>query len=923
MVTSRKRAVSDADQHNNIPAGIFRRSAVSIAVAAALPGTFVLPAQALAQDTGANQEVIEEVITTGYRRSLQNSMAMKQTSESIVEAVSAEDIGKLPDISIAESIARLPGLTAQRLNGRGQVISVRGLSPDFTTALLNGREQISTGDNRGVEFDQYPSELLQSVVIYKTPDAQLIGQGLAGTADMRTVRPLAHGRRTFNAGLRYEWTEQDALNAGTADSGERVTLSYIDQFANDTVGIAVGYSHMSNPSQEERFNSWGYPTTGDGDLVIGGAKPFVRSGELDRDGIIGILEYAPSDTFTAAVDVYYSQFEENQWLRGIELPLWWGGLPLEPGFTVEDGLVTSGTFDGVKGVVRNDLQRREADLLAVGLNFEFAMGDAWWGEVDLSHNTVDRVDNLVESYAGTGPAGVGATDTLGFQMLGAAGATFSSALDYTDPNLIVLTGPQGWGDGFVPGTNGGQLGYLNNPEIDDELNAIRVSASRDLDGTISSMQFGINYQTREKQKVANEFVPYLAGGALTAQIPNVIGVTDLSFLGIPGMISYDPLALYTSDLYELYPNPNGDVAIKSWTVEEDVSIFYAQFGLDTEWFGKPVTGNFGAQLVYTDQNSTAVAVDSNGSGFVGVPNTGGKDYWEVLPSLNLTFDMGNELYLRFAAARTLARPRMDDLRASGTWGFDETKSDSTDINNSPWSGDLGNPQLDPWIANAFDLSLEKYFADGTGYFSAAYFYKDLESYIFKETVVADFSGFPTGAVTPVLTEGLVTAPNNGQGGRISGFEFAVQVEGDLVADWLTGFGTVLNASFTDSSIQPNPGNAAEPIPGLSEEVINGTLYYENEVFGARVSARYRSEFRGEVSGFGAGREFRDVEAETVIDAQLSYFFSGRLEGLSAYFQGYNLTDEPFITYANSDRRQVIDYQSYGRTYMIGLNFTTN
>lgn len=152
------------------------------------------------QDTD-DEMVVEEVVVSGIRKSIMNSMDLKKGSEMIVEAVSAEDIGKLPDLSITDSLARLPGLTAQRLNGRSQVISVRGLSPDFTTALLNGREQVTVGDNRGIEFDQYPSEMLSSVVVYKTPDASLIGQG-------------------------------------------------------------------------ERFNAWGYPTTGDGEAVIGGAKPY-------------------------------------------------------------------------------------------------------------------------------------------------------------------------------------------------------------------------------------------------------------------------------------------------------------------------------------------------------------------------------------------------------------------------------------------------------------------------------------------------------------------------------------------------------------------------------------------------------------------------------------------------------------------------
>src|SRR5690606_22587697 len=147
---------------------------------------------------------VEEIVVTGIRRSIEASISAKANNTSIVEVVSAEDIGKLPDVSIAESLARLPGVTSQRLDGRSQLISIRGLGPDFTTALLNGRELVTTGDNRGVEFDQFPAELLGSVVVYKTPDAGLIGQGLAGTVDMRTIRPLSYGRQAVAVNYRYE-----------------------------------------------------------------------------------------------------------------------------------------------------------------------------------------------------------------------------------------------------------------------------------------------------------------------------------------------------------------------------------------------------------------------------------------------------------------------------------------------------------------------------------------------------------------------------------------------------------------------------------------------------------------------------------------------------------------------------------------------
>ena len=138
---------------------------------------------------------LESVKVVGIRRGIEAAIDTKQNATSIVESISAEDIGKLPDVSIAESLARLPGLAAQRVAGRAQAISVRGLSPDFATSLLNGRELVSTGDNRSVEFDQYPSELLAGVTVYKTPDAGLVGQGLSGTLDMQTVRPRPMHRR--------------------------------------------------------------------------------------------------------------------------------------------------------------------------------------------------------------------------------------------------------------------------------------------------------------------------------------------------------------------------------------------------------------------------------------------------------------------------------------------------------------------------------------------------------------------------------------------------------------------------------------------------------------------------------------------------------------------------------------------------------
>jgi len=894
---------------------------------AAYPAAFALAED---QDTAAGQtageqaseeEVFaEEVIVTGIRRGLLQAVDIKASSNQIVEAISAEEIGKLPDQSITDSLARLPGVTAQRLNGRSQVISVRGLGPDFTTALLNGRPMVSSGDNRGVEFDQFPAELMSSAVVYKTPNATLMGQGLAGTVDLRTFRPLEHGEQSLVLNARYEWNDISALNSDAEDTGWRGSVSWMDQFLDDTLGVALGIAYTDTPSQSERYNSWGYPEGPEGARVIGGSKPYAQSNEIERTGIIGTLEYEPNDSFRTVLDLYYSDFKETQRLRGIELPLWWSSAQLQPGYSISDGLVETGTFSNVKGVMRNDINERDSKIKAAGWNLEYNLNDNWALLGDFSYSEVDRTDIILETYSGTGPAGVGATDTLGFQMRNNAGALFSSVLDYADPNLIFLTSPQGWGGDVVPG---GQLGYDNRPNINDELTMYDGRARYTFDrGWLGSIDFGLNYQTRTKRKVADEWFLALASGDTFAPLPANTGFTDLSFIGIPGMVSYDPLAALASGIYSRSRNPNADVVIKSWEVKEDLTTLYAMANFDFDVASDmSLYGNFGFQWVDTDQKSFADSATGGGDSLTLFPTSGGASYNEFLPSLNLTLAISESQLLRFAAARTLARARMDQMRAGVQYGFDTSKIDSTDINNSPWSGSAGNPELRPWIADAFDLSWEKYFGDGVGYVALAYFYKNLDTWVLDAPVLYDFTGFPQDEqFNPALSQGLVTVPVNGSGGSLDGFEFSFSMDFGMFTPTLEGLGLLGSASWTNSDITDANGSDIT-IPGLSEDVYSLTAYYENERFSVRLSARDRSDFLGEVSGFGAGRDFRQVRGETVIDGQASYFFGGSLTGLSLLFQAYNLTDEEFATYSNDDTRQVIDYQRYGTTYLLGASYS--
>ena len=893
------------------------------ALALALIGGLA-PTGAMAQDptgTDANVATGEDenaIVVTGIRAAIDNSVAQKRENTSIVEVVSAEDLGKLPDLSIGESLSRLPGLATQRLDGRANVVSIRGLAPDFTTTLLNGREQVSASNNRGVELDQYPSELLNGAVVYKTPDAMLIGQALGGTIDMRTVRPLSFSDTQLVVGIRGELNDLGRLNPDISDKGYRANISYVGQNADGTLGWAIGYARMESPTQEERWNAWGYPNVDADTKVIGGAKPYVKSNRLNRDGVMGALEFKPSDRVHMTLDGYWSKFNDEQRLRGIELPLFWSAAQLQPGFSESGGLVTSGTFTGVEAVMRNDIVNRDSEIFAGGFNGAFKATDTLTLELDLSYSKLTKTEENLEIYLGTGRGGgVGATDTLGFTMPADGGViTFNPTLNYADPALFVITDPQGWNScgGTVPNC---QDGFVNRPRIRDRLQSIRLQAIQALDGDIESVTVGANYSDRRKQLIDEGFVLTHKNYPANTPVPAdyLFNPVALNFIGIPGMVAFDSWRYYNEGNYKLTDESLWELGRfrNSYIVNEKVLTGFVQANFNSG----SVRGNAGVQVVHTDQSADGFAT---GNGVV-TPTSDGDKYTHVLPSMNLSFEFAPEAFIRFGAARMLARARMDQLNPSVGYSFNLANNvPNAGINNSPWSGTVGNAKLRPLLANTVDLAVEKYFGRGA-YVSVGGFYKFVDNWIYRQNDIFDFTGYPTpGNVTPTYNFGMVSQWKNGPGGRVYGAEGSFSLPFARFASALDGFGILGSASYTESSVREG-GAAPIPMPGLSRWVVNGTVYFEKAGFQARASARHRSSFLAEVSGLSLARDRVMARAETVIDAQIGYTFqSGMLEGLGILVQGSNLTNEPFITYYNNDERQVRDYQSYGRNFMVGLTY---
>lgn len=891
-------------------------------------------------------EASNNLVVTGIRASLASSARVKQATSVIVESVSAEDVAKLPDVSVADSLARLPGLTAQRLEGRDQRLSIRGFGPDFSTTLLNGREQVTVGDNRGVEYDQYPSEFFRAANVYKSFDPDLIAAGISGTVDLRMLRPLDEDHRIIAGSIRGQLNGTSKLNPDADRSGHRASLSYVDQFAGRTFGVSLGFATSRIPSQNKRFESWGYPLDNAGNLIIGGAKPYAQSNLLKRDGAAATLEWRPSENVRSTFDLLASHFEETQRLRGIEFPLFWGTGVSVSDIAVDNGFVTGATFNNVYGVQRNDFNKREADMLSLGWNNNLRLTQALTLNLDASWSRAKRTDFLLETYSGTGYLRSGSPDTIRMERQSNGTLQFTPAIDYTDPNVVSLTDPNGWGYNGTMAVV--QAGFLNRPKVVDDLKSFRADLTGNLNqGILASWQIGANYSRRKK---ASAFKSYFlcptgsgtnctvsSGSPVSAPVPTeaLLGSNvSLEALGGHEMLALDPVYLYNHALTGSFDDRPSSL-VRDYVVREEVLTGFAKLGLDGELGSKPLKGAFGVQVIHTRQGSSGTisnfSVIGESTALTVIPVAARENYTHVLPMSHLSVELQPRFFVKLGFAKTIMRPRIDQERINQEFNVDASKVGSgSDPQYSPFSSKGGNVALRPYKSKNIDISVEKYFLP-EGYVSVAGYFKQLTDFVDPNNNIAyDFSAalttLPSAARTIVEQQGgaigLVKAPANSGRGTMAGIEATASLPLKLIASALNGFGVFANGAYADTEVKysSNP-SASISLPGFSKWVLNGTAYFEREGFQARLSYRYRSSFLGEVAGLSAAPSFRTVRSEQILDAQIGYEFTvGPLSGLSILLQGKNLTDQPFVTYQNDDPRQITDYQKYGPDFYFGLTY---
>ena len=894
-----------------------------------LMGAFVAAATSVstaawAQEQATQPGALEEVVVSGFRMSLQQAAEIKREADVVADVISAEDIGKFPDQNLADSLQRITGVQITRTNGEGSRVSVRGLSPDFTQTLYNGRVITSPSGGRSFEFATLASDFVNAVEVSKTPSADMIDGGLAATINIKTARALDVGRD------RYAFTAEGVYEEKAEEFAPHVA-AYMNKIITDQFGVTFGVNYQKRKFRTDSLRAFGfengveatrkppldYNLDGDfGDTYRfnheAGAR--VNLGDTERWTAIAGVQVKPTDNIDLHGDVLYSKYD-------VEL--------LQPTNTlrftnivcpsncvknsvIEDGRVVYLDADGIdyRNGNSNSDTRNETISGALGATF------------DLAPFTVDtQFSSSRSKQLFTG---------MQLSVMGRASAFEDSRLDPGNlPQFGFTRGydPMNPANFRVIGINGD----YNRPTEDRNTDG-RVDVTYDIDrGFAKSLKFGGVYGVRDQEFRSNRvalsakdaaaaigapFNPAIEGGSFDASPFMTQYSFDDMFEGYGGPVRY-PSTWLNADLKKLYavlplnrllalapPAPNLST---DYEVEEKASAGYLRF--DFAALDDRLGGNLGVRDVRTDQTSSGYAPDLSLIVFAqagaattipGVtPTTIERSYDNWLPSLNVRYNLTDDLLARFAAARVMSRPTLGTL------------SPSTTVNANTRFITINNPNVDPYLADQLDLSLEYYLGNG-GLLSAAVFYKDVKNFVVSTTRIETLNVTvkETGAL--IQLPFTISQPDNGAGAELKGVEVGMQMPFSFLPSFWNGFGAIVNYTYLDAgNAQVTQGGPPLPLPGVSKNSYNIVGYYENGGFSGRVAYNYRSSFViSTTANFGDGSYGQSYGQ---IDASFGYDFNDQI-GLT--LEALNLDNN--VVRIQNDAGFGRGYENIGRRYTFGV-----
>ncbi|MGH8033507.1 MAG: TonB-dependent receptor, partial [Luteimonas sp.] len=732
-----------------------KQTTLSAAILVALGSIPALAQQPSSADTPPTQATdLDHVIVRGIRGSLQQSLQTKRNADAIVEAITAEDIGKFPDKNVAESLSHIPGITVDRNFGQGEQVSIRGTSAALSRTLLNG-QTIASADwlildapGRSFNYTLLSPEIVGRLEVYKTPEARIDEGSTGGTVIVRTRRPLDLPNNTVNASFGYAYNDR-ASEGGPSGSG---LFSWKNP--GETFGLLFSTLYSKEQLRRDGVEVFSYPTVASTDARGGfptltgtdRAATFPNAinaalfeQERVRTSFTFGVQGKPSDQFEVNLTgLYikgeYDNFNQSRYAFTNSCP------SCATSASVRNGVVTDATFnDGALTVL--DAIDREAEVETYSLNLKLDWhGYAWDASAEAGTTKAEggtQQQNFLEFESRGGYS----------YHIGRESASVDFDRDPADPAALSNIA----------------LGELRQQPTRDEEHYLQGDYSLGVDwGMVNRLQFGAKYrdhQTGQTDRIAS--VAGLRGRSLAEFFGGTAPDDFLDGLnaggGLRGWATVDRDALRA--LLRSVPENNAlvDRPEGSFDVQEKISSAYAQLNFG----GDLVRGNLGLRYVHTDQASVGQTRTPAGL----IPNAFQKTYDDWLPSLNLAFDLDHDVVLRFAASRTLSRANFNDLSSFAV------------LRDTVNTGSGGNPDLNPYHSNNYDISAEWYFSDAS-LLAATAFYKDVRTFIVSQLAQELQFNVTTGQFEIYD----ITRPRNGAGGELFGLELAFQ------HNWNNGFG---------------------------------------------------------------------------------------------------------------------------------------
>jgi len=843
-------------------------------------GTPVLAQTVDPTDAPAPEQQGEEIVVTGFRASLQSAQNQKRNADQIVDAIVAEDIGKLPDNSIAEAVQRIPGVQISRRNGEGRGVAIRGLSQVKT--LLNGRE-IFSDTGRDLSLEEVPSEILAGVDVYKNPSAVLIEGGLGGVINLKTRKPLDFTDPVATVSMRMNHY----------DLVDRVRPQFTGLVGNrfDTgigeIGVLVGAAYLESANRQdgasvepflERYDFADF----DGDGVFPGTKPPAAGADADDLVIVpngggnniftserkrlsfnGMLQWKPSSSLEFYAEGIYNKYDFKQDAYGYFANRPASGMPREPGSEISyspdnPNVVQSATFRNVSFTNNAVATDRFAETWQIAGGFNWMPTDKLKVRADIA-----RTESTADSYESS---------------LRIGNSRFRTSEVPGGPTLFLDT-TTGIPTLLLTGASADPASYYyidankNHERLEGDSTAAFAEFEYAFDGPLKSVQLGTRYADRGvfRQRGTVNFLPGAEAvpitalpGGMTGELFNddYFGGTDIPNLtGLP--IAPFGLARDTAAQCAAFGatvcEPQFD-AINTYSQSEKTFAIYGQANFDLNLGGLAIDGNIGGRWVKTKLGVVGFRSGADGTT---VPIDQDNNYESFLPSFNLRAKLTEDLFLRFAAAKQLTRPSFADLSPNLT----------LTVGTQGLQGKAGNPDLKPLRSKSFDLSLE-YYLSPSAYVYAAGFYKKVDGFIqvvVNDTEPVSLPDFPT------YTTARVSRPQNGDNGTIKGFEIGGQTFFDFLPGLLSGFGIQANYTYVDSKVPGPVIGTTLPLTGLSKHSANGVLFYEKGKFRARVAYNWRDDFLETAQGGGAGALPVFNKSFGTLDASIGYRFNDHLD----------------------------------------------